>query len=51
MRHVPLPAGGEGVRLRGMDRIDFEKRGWVPYSGWPGQKKDLDPYAASERFA
>lgn len=33
-----------GVRLRGMDAIDFEKKDWVPYSGWPISKKDLDPY-------
>ena len=26
------------------DEIDFEKRDWVPYSGWPIQRKDLDPF-------
>jgi len=34
----------QGVRLRGMDKIDFEKRHWVPYSGWPFGKEHLDPY-------
>ncbi|WP_138429438.1 FAD-dependent oxidoreductase [Fodinibius saliphilus] len=34
----------QGVRLRGMDSIDFEKRDWVPYSGWPFSKTHLDPY-------
>ncbi|REL24187.1 GMC family oxidoreductase [Rhodohalobacter sp. SW132] len=34
----------EIVRLRGMDAIDFRKREWVPYSGWPISKDDLDPY-------
>jgi choline dehydrogenase-like flavoprotein len=29
---------------RPLDGIDFEKRDWVPYSGWPITKKDLDPY-------
>ncbi len=24
--------------------IDFEKRAWVPYSGWPIRKSDLDAY-------
>ena len=26
------------------DPIDFEKRDWVPYSGWPITKKELDPF-------
>jgi choline dehydrogenase-like flavoprotein len=26
------------------DEIDFEKRDWVPYSGWPISRKDLDPF-------
>jgi len=33
-----------GVRLRPLDRIDFEEREWIPYSGWPFQKSHLDPY-------
>jgi choline dehydrogenase-like flavoprotein len=33
-----------GVRLMGLDEIDFEKRDWVPNSGWPFTKKELDPY-------
>ncbi len=33
-----------GVRLREMDRIDFEERDWIPNSGWPITKKELDPY-------
>lgn len=28
------------------DDIDFKKRGWVPDSGWPINKKDLDPFYA-----
>jgi choline dehydrogenase-like flavoprotein len=26
------------------DEIDFKKRDWVPNSGWPINRKDLDPY-------
>ena len=26
------------------DEIDFKKRDWVPHSGWPINKKDVDPY-------
>ncbi|HEV7387025.1 MAG TPA: FAD-dependent oxidoreductase, partial [Gemmatimonadaceae bacterium] len=28
------------------DAIDFEKRDWVPYSGWPIRREDLDPFYA-----
>jgi choline dehydrogenase-like flavoprotein len=28
------------------DPIDFEKRAWVPNSGWPIKRPDLDPYYA-----
>lgn len=34
----------QGARLRLMSAIDFEKRDWVPYSGWPFDKAHLDPY-------
>lgn len=33
-----------GVRLRAMDAVDFEKRDWVPRSGWPFSKSHLDPF-------
>jgi choline dehydrogenase-like flavoprotein len=39
-----LPEKGMGVRLRPMDPIDFEEKEWVPYSGWPFQKKHLEPF-------
>lgn len=29
---------------RPFDNVDFEQRDWVPYSGWPMGKSDLDPY-------
>jgi len=28
------------------DPIDFEKRDWVPHSGWPISRDDLDPFYA-----
>ncbi|HKW11399.1 MAG TPA: GMC family oxidoreductase [Gemmatimonadaceae bacterium] len=28
------------------DEIDFEKRDWVPHSGWPIRRQDLDPFYA-----
>ena len=27
------------------DPLDFEKRDWVPHSGWPFKREDLDPYS------
>jgi choline dehydrogenase-like flavoprotein len=33
-----------GVRMRPLDPIDFEKRDWVPFSGWPFDKSHLDPF-------
>lgn len=29
-----------------LDPIDFKKRDWIPHSGWPITKEDLDPYYA-----
>ena len=28
------------------DDIDFKKRNWVPHSGWPIKREDLDPFYA-----
>ncbi len=33
-----------GGRCVPLDRIDFEKRDWVPHSGWPITLDDLEPY-------
>lgn len=33
-----------GARMRPFDAIDFEERDWVPHSGWPFDKKYLDPF-------
>jgi choline dehydrogenase-like flavoprotein len=35
-----------GGWCRPLDAIDFEARPWVPYSGWPLSRQDLDPYYA-----
>lgn len=31
-------------RCRPLDPIDFEERSWVPHSGWPFGKDEMDPY-------
>lgn len=33
-----------GGTCRPLDDIDFEDRSWMPYSGWPITKAELDPY-------
>ena len=35
-----------GGRCVPFDAIDFEKREWVPHSGWPFSKSELDPFYA-----
>lgn len=42
--HVAMGGAQLGARLRPLDPLDFEKRAWVPNSGWPFPKRDLDPY-------
>jgi choline dehydrogenase-like flavoprotein len=45
--HVQNPSAEQdyaGVRYVPLDPIDFEKRDWLPHSGWPITKADLDPY-------
>jgi choline dehydrogenase-like flavoprotein len=32
------------VRLLPLDKIDFEQRDWLPYSGWSFDKSHLDPF-------
>lgn len=33
-----------GGRCVPLDPMDFETRSWVPYSGWPISREDLDPF-------
>ncbi|MCL4249032.1 MAG: GMC family oxidoreductase [Anaerolineae bacterium] len=35
---------GNGARYAPLDAIDFEKRDYVPYSGWPITREEMDPY-------
>lgn len=56
VRYLPLDAsrlrylGGStnhwGGWCRPLDKIDFEKRDWLPYSGWPFTRAALEPYYA-----
>lgn len=44
MWSVKLGNGQVGVRYVPLDEIDFEKRDWIPNSGWPFDKAHLTPY-------
>lgn len=54
LKYVPLESarlrclGGStmhwGGWCRPLEPIDFETRGWVPYSGWPIDRTAIDPY-------
>jgi choline dehydrogenase-like flavoprotein len=54
VRYIPLDAtrlrylgGGTnhwGGWSRPLDALDFEKRDWLPYSGWPFPRDELEPY-------
>ena len=49
--NVLTTRAGGGVRYLPLSPIDFEKRDWVPFSGWPFSKADLDPFYARTRPA
>jgi choline dehydrogenase-like flavoprotein len=36
-----------GGICRPLDQFDFKARDWIPYSGWPITRRDLDPYYAA----
>lgn len=46
--HRSIQLGGTSNLWHGvlspLDKIDFEKRDWIPHSGWPVTLKDLEPY-------
>jgi choline dehydrogenase-like flavoprotein len=35
-----------GGRCAPLDPLDFKQRAWIPYSGWPIDRADLDPFYA-----
>ncbi len=50
LRYFGGSSGHWGGFCRPLDAIDFEQRDWVPHSGWPFARTELEPYfpAASE---
>jgi choline dehydrogenase-like flavoprotein len=41
---IELNATQRGVRYAVLDEVDFEKRDWLPYSGWCFDRAHLEPY-------
>ncbi len=46
MRYLGGTTNHWGGTCRPLDRSDFEVRDWIPHSGWPFPKTELDPYYA-----
>jgi choline dehydrogenase-like flavoprotein len=42
--HIAFGDDCSRARMRPFEKIDFEYRDWVPFSGWPFTKAHLDPY-------
>lgn len=41
---VEIGNGRKGARFVRLDGIDFERREWIPHSGWPITRAELDPF-------
>ncbi|HIK46230.1 MAG TPA: GMC family oxidoreductase [Leptolyngbyaceae cyanobacterium M65_K2018_010] len=41
---VDRSTGKKIIRYVPLEEVDFEERDWLPHSGWPITKKELDPY-------
>jgi choline dehydrogenase-like flavoprotein len=49
--HVGIGGGDAGARYVPFDPIDFERRGWLPHSGWPFDASHLaEHYRAAQRL-
>jgi choline dehydrogenase-like flavoprotein len=44
LRYLGGSSNHWGGWCRPMDPVDFEERTWMPYSGWPFTKKEIDRY-------
>jgi choline dehydrogenase-like flavoprotein len=46
LRYLGGSSNHWGGWCRPLDAIDFEERAWLPYSGWPFGRAELEPYFA-----
>ncbi|MCF8014704.1 MAG: GMC family oxidoreductase [Chromatiaceae bacterium] len=44
LRYFGGSSGHWGGFCRPLDPVDFEQRDWIPLSGWPFGREELDPY-------
>ncbi|HEX8372544.1 MAG TPA: GMC family oxidoreductase [Chthoniobacterales bacterium] len=42
--HEPRGQAEKFIRCVPLDAVDFEKRDWMPHSGWPFSRKELEPF-------
>ncbi len=42
--NAPIDRKTAGWRCLPLDKLDFESRDWIPHSGWPFKRQDLEPY-------
>jgi choline dehydrogenase-like flavoprotein len=42
--HMVRGASGRHIRYVPLDEVDFERRDWVPESGWPFSRRELQPF-------
>lgn len=42
--NIPIKDQQLGLKLLPLDSIDFQERDWMPYSGWPFSKQQLQPF-------
>lgn len=42
--NAPVDRKTAGWRCLPLDKLDFESRDWIPHSGWPFKRQDLEPY-------
>lgn len=43
-REPIAPAGAPGVRVAPLEAVDFARRDWLLYSGWPFARATIEPY-------
>lgn len=41
---APIDSQTAGWRSLPLDQLDFESRDWIPHSGWPFKRQDLETY-------
>lgn len=42
--HMVRGASGRHIRYIPLDEIDFERRDWIPESGWPFSRREIQPF-------